>query len=195
MSGLKVNLAWIDTQALAYAHSLAHLSATTAVNKARTPWGKHSLTLISSAVTFPVGWIDSLAVNQRRQVWFVCAPVALTLFLSRGGLQDKTTLMWMCLNENTVATHELDRCIVLKKTEGCWLSDLSQSILEFPRPHWIMEIINPSGPVVAAFLLSWWPPLLQPDVEVFLFTLLLLVFAVLGVQFRKTLAQDHWKTQ
>lgn len=47
---------------------------------------------------------------------------------------------------NTVATHELDSCIVLKDCR-CWLSDLSQSILEFPRPHWIMEIINPSGPV------------------------------------------------
>lgn len=83
LSGLKsqsclFTLPWIYTQALASAHSLAHLSATVSPHCkqsmacfALTPWGKHSLTLISCAVAFPVGRIDSLAVNQRRQVWFV----------------------------------------------------------------------------------------------------------------------------
>lgn len=97
---------------------------------------------------FPSG-SDWLSGSESKTTSLVCcAPVScsLALCLSGGGRQYKATLMWMCLRENTVATHELDSCIVLKDCR-CWLSDLSQSILEFPRPHWIMEIINPSGPV------------------------------------------------
>lgn len=128
MPGLKsqsclFTLPWIYTQALAYAHSLAHLSATVSpcckqsmVCFALTPWGKHSLTLISCGVAFPVGWIDSLAVNQRRQVWFVVpqSPAPWPCGCLEGAASTRPPWCECVWWENTVATHELDSCIVLK---------------------------------------------------------------------------------
>lgn len=60
-----------------------------------------------------------------------CAPVlcSLALLLSGGGQQHEATLMLMCwCRENTITTHELDRCIVLEDYQ-CWF--LGVSILEF----------------------------------------------------------------
>lgn len=122
---------WRCTQA----HTLPHLSVTVSPRCKQsvacsgvTPSGKLSLTLTSCAVAFPVGQIDSmLAVNQRRQVWFVVphsSHPAPGLF--GGGCQLEPTLMWISLKRNNT-TCKPDSCIVVSALRR-WMLGPSHSV-------------------------------------------------------------------